>query len=581
MGKNFEFNIATYLFASGIEKASIDEIRRGIEFFERYCPLDKVYIEPHRGNTDVNREKLIAVKALFEEYGIETAGGITTTIQMPGFEKNSIFDTFCYTEKACRERLCEIVKYTAELFDEIILDDFYFTACRCEHCIEAKGSKSWAEYKLGLMEDVSREIVKVAKEVNPGMKFVIKYPNWYESYQETGYNPEKQKDIFDGIYTGTETRNPKYEQQHLQRYLSYSIVRYMENVLPGGNGGGWIDPFGLSDDISGWVEQAEFTLFAKAREMMLFNFFVMVDSGFLPPLGSRLKRLDAIVKQCGKPEGVSLYEPYNADGEDQVVNYIGMTGVPFEPSPAFESDSSVIFLPESAAIDGDIMLRLEKHVRCGKTAVITTGFLRSCLDKGIKDMTSARPTGRKAYGNEYWVDPYGSWERICYKSAEKIIIEALDYKTNASWCEIALITDGNSFPLLIHDFYGKGNLYVLNVPDDFAGLYLLPKEAVGHINRIFSSAKPYIKSNPRICMFRYDNDIIGIYSLKPCADEVEIFLPGKYSALCDIETGAEIKASETDNQVNKKYNRAPEGAEVLKTARIYLPGGSYRFFKLT
>jgi hypothetical protein len=275
MGKQFEFSMATYLFAGGIERASLDEIRRGIEFFEKFCPLDKVYIEPHRDNTDVSDEKSRAVKTLFEEYGIETAGGITTTIRMPGYEKNIIFNTFCYTDAACRQRLVEIVKRTAALFDEIILDDFYFTACRCEHCIKAKGSKTWAEYRLALMEDVSREIVKVAKETNPKLKFVIKFPNWYESFQETGYNPEKEKDIFDGIYTGTETRNPKYEQQHLQRYLSYSMVRYMENVAPDRNGGGWIDPFGLTDDISGWVEQAEFTLFAKAHEMMLFNFFVI------------------------------------------------------------------------------------------------------------------------------------------------------------------------------------------------------------------------------------------------------------------------------------------------------------------
>jgi hypothetical protein len=307
MGNKFEFLMSSYLFAGGVQKASLEEIRRGIEFFEKFCPLDKVYIEPHRGNTDVDAGKVTAVKKLFEEYGITAAGGITTTIQMEGHEKNSIFDTFCYSEDVCRKRLAEIVRDTAKIFDEIILDDFYFTACRCEHCIEAKGSKSWARYRLDLMEDVSKEIVSAAKEVNPNVKFIIKYPNWYESYQETGYNPEKQRDIFDGIFTGTETRNPKYEQQHLQRYLSYSIVRYLENVSPGRNGGGWIDPFGLSDDISGWVEQAEFTLFAKAREMMLFNFFVMADSGFLPPLTPRLTRLNEIIKKCGNPCGVSLY----------------------------------------------------------------------------------------------------------------------------------------------------------------------------------------------------------------------------------------------------------------------------------
>jgi len=575
MKNNYGFSVATYLFANGVENTSLDDIRAGIDFFEKYCPLDKVYIEPHRGNTDVSAEKIRAVKALFEERGIETAGGITTTIQMPGHEKKSLLNSFCYTEAACRERLVEIVKATAALFNEIILDDFYFTACRCDHCIEAKGKKTWAEYRLGLMETLSREIVKAAKEVNPKIKMIIKYPNWYESYQETGYNPEKQKDIFDGIYTGTETRNPKYEQQHLQRYMSYSIVRYLENVSPDRNGGGWIDSYGLSDDISGWIEQAEFTLIAKAKEMMLFNFFDMVDSAFLPPLTPRFNRLNSIIKQCGKPKGVRLYEPYNADGEDQVVNYLGMIGIPFEPSPDFESNDSVVFLPASAAKDAHITKKLEKYVRSGNTAIITAGFMKECLERGLKDMTSARPTGRTVNGNEYWVQPYGE-KRLIFAGAEKIQLEALDYKTNASWCEVAMMTAYNSFPLLTVDFYGKGNLYILNVPNDFGDLYSLPKEVTGYINKVFANGGPYIQSSPRTCMFMYDNDVIGVYSQKPYADDVEIILPAKYSTARDIETGADITLISTSSK--KKF--IGEQAVTIKTARVYIPGGTYRFFRL-
>jgi len=583
MRNRYEFSVATYLVAGGIENTSLEDIRAGIDFFEKYCPLDKVYIEPYRSNTDVSDEKIRDVKALFEERGIETAGGITTTIQMPGHEKKSLLNSFCYTEAACRERLVEIVKRTAALFNEIILDDFYFTACRCEHCIEAKGKKTWAEYRLGLMETLSHTIVKAAKEVNPKIKMIIKYPNWYESYQETGYNPEKQKDVFDGIYTGTETRNPKYDQQHLQRYMSYSIIRYLENVSPLRNGGGWIDSFGLSDDISGWIEQAEFTLFAKAKEMMLFNFFMLVNTGFLPPLTPRFVRLNSILRQCGKPKGVRLYEPYNADGEDQVVNYLGMTGIPFEPSPDFDvSDSadSVVFLPLSAAKDENIMQKLEKYVRAGNTAIITAGFLRECINRdngrGLKDMTSVRPTGRIVKGSEYWVEPYGE-KRLFYAGPEKIQLEALDYKTNASWCEVSMMTGYNSFPLLIHDFYGEGSLFILNVPNDFGDLYSLPKEVTGYINKVFANGNPYIQSNPRTCMFLYDNDVIGIYSQKHnTTDDAEIILPVKYSAVRDIETGEEITLF--TNSVKNRY--LGEQGIPFKTTRVQIPGGTYRFFKL-
>ncbi len=92
------------------------------------------------------------------------------------------------------------------------------------------------------MKEVSENlIIKPAKAINPNIKITVKFPNWMESYQEAGYNPGEQKDLFDMIYTGTETRHQRHTDQHLPRYESYSIMRYMENLAPGRNGGGWFD----------------------------------------------------------------------------------------------------------------------------------------------------------------------------------------------------------------------------------------------------------------------------------------------------------------------------------------------------
>ena len=78
---------------------------------------------------------------------------------------------------------------------------------------------------------------------------MIKYPNWYDHFQGLGFNLEAQPAMFDGIYTGTETRDPS-SSQHLQAYLGYNIFRYFENLKPGGNGGGWVD---TGDALSGPV----------------------------------------------------------------------------------------------------------------------------------------------------------------------------------------------------------------------------------------------------------------------------------------------------------------------------------------
>jgi hypothetical protein len=252
-----------------------------------------------------------------------------------------------------------------------------------------------------------------------------------------------------------------------------------------------------------------------------------------------------------------------------------MIGIPFEPSPKFGGE--VVFLPESAAFDKNVTEKLKEHVKSGGCAVITTGFLKAALDSGIKDMTSARPTGRSAQGNEYWIQGYGE-SRTVASGAKPIRIEAIDYKTNASWCEIALLTDYNSFPVLIHDFYGKGHLYILNMPEDFGDICALPKEAAGFINKAFARNNPYIVSAPRICSFTYDNGVIGVFSQNQYAGEVEIFVPDKYTEISDLETGEALPLLPA-RQSAGRY-RARENEILHKSAKVYLPGGGYRFFKM-
>jgi hypothetical protein len=99
---------------------------------------------------------------------------------------------------------------------------------------------------------------------------VIKFPNWYEHFQGLGYDLDQEPKIFDGIYTGTETRDPEITDQNLQQYESYQIIRYFENIAPGRNGGGWVDTFSIRY-IDRYAEQLWDTMFAKAPEMMLFE----------------------------------------------------------------------------------------------------------------------------------------------------------------------------------------------------------------------------------------------------------------------------------------------------------------------
>jgi hypothetical protein len=278
------FSIASYMFAYYAAEATDEQIRRDTETYLRCIPLKKVYVENHRACTDVSPDRLRQIKAILSEYSLTVSGGITSTVLVNGVQKPALFDTFCYSDPAHRAEYLRIVRELAGVFDEIILDDYFFTSCRCEICLQAKGKRSWKDFRQEQMKAFSEEIVAEAHRINPRMNFIIKYPNWYESHQATGYNPGIQQAIFDMIYTGTETRDPFYASQHLQRYESYSVMRLLENAAPGRNGGGWIDLGGSSDNISRFIEQAEFSILGGAKELTLFNFPSLLTSPVLPAL---------------------------------------------------------------------------------------------------------------------------------------------------------------------------------------------------------------------------------------------------------------------------------------------------------
>ena len=195
----------------------------------RQLKVDKVYLETHRDLLIVEQKTLDIVKRFFKSRGLEVAGGITYTIK-----ESENFKTFCYQDANDRKKVREIAEYTARNFDEFILDDFFFTSCKTDGAIKDKGARSWTQYRLELMAEAAQNLVAgPARKINPDVKIIIKYPNWYEHFQGLGFNLEKEPEIFDGVYTGTETRDAVLSEQHLQQYLGYNIFRYFENITPG------------------------------------------------------------------------------------------------------------------------------------------------------------------------------------------------------------------------------------------------------------------------------------------------------------------------------------------------------------
>ncbi|MCR5675034.1 MAG: hypothetical protein K6G16_04920 [Lachnospiraceae bacterium] len=508
------FRTVVYIPAQVASRFTPESLASDHAFLEKTIGLDKVYLESHRDGCDVDKEQLLMIKSFLEEKGVTVSGGITTTIDdFEGTEKGKrrIFHTFCYTDPAMRERLKEISAYTASLFDEIILDDFFFTNCTCERCIREKGDRDWTTFRRELMRDVSENlIVKPAKAVNPGVKMVIKYPNWRESYHFDGYVPEVQREIFDATYTGTETRSPAFADQHLPEYLSYSLVRWMDNAWPGRNGGGWFDPFQCwSTDR--YLEQAYLTAFAQAGELMHFCWSdLLIDSPFVAAMGIQLKKIDALMDGTGKPKGVPVYLPFASSGENHLEMRLGMLGLPIEATPFFPEKAEKLLLTESALTDDQIIDKLVRFVENGGDAVITSGFFREAQEKlRSAGLTEARLTGRRYAVTRYHVTGDDAGYILDRKP---ILFPEIVHGNNDSW---SLLNGGDGdlhASILLRSTYGKGRLYLFAVPDNDADLYRMPAEAVDVLKRTLldGSLDTYV-SGADFSMFSYDDGSFILY----------------------------------------------------------------------
>lgn len=570
----------------------------------RQVKVDKIYLETHRDLIVVDQATLNTAKKFFKDRGIEVAGGITLTISEP-----NRFQTFCYSNPEDRKKVKELSEYTAKNFNEFILDDFFFTNCKDDGAIKEKGNKSWTQYRLDLMNEAAKSlIVGPAKAVNPAVKVIVKYPNWYEHFQGLGFNLEKEPAIFDGIYTGTETRDAELSAQHLQPYLGYNIFRYFENIAPGRNGGGWVDPGGMKY-FDRYAEQLWVTLFAKAPEQTLFDFrqlsrpvyytdrapwqgqhtsfdwdemMTPVDYNGGTPVrpssiarvaGYALEKVDKVLSALGKPVGIKSYRPYHATGEDFLQNFLGMAGLPMDMQPVFPFDDSLILLTEEAKFDNAIVSRVKTQLTAGKTVIITSGLLNAIQDKGLADIAELRLTDRKAIVQDFTAGTF----RLIH-TEKPILIPQVQYLTNDSWEIVSAINGANGWPILHEADYSTGHLYVLTIPDNFSDLYNLPAPVLNKIREIMGARLPVQVEGPAgVSLFVYDNNTCIAESFLDEEISMDIVTP-----LLQVKSIRDL----ADNQQipGELRKAAPSYIEKMKKDKIVFPftlkPHSYRVFKL-
>ncbi|MEJ2008285.1 MAG: hypothetical protein P8Z30_09055, partial [Acidobacteriota bacterium] len=342
--------------------------------FCRRMGISKVYIEVFRSGYQADAETLKTSRDFFRHAGLKVSGCVTTTDL--GKPSTGWKVAACYTNRHNQEHLAEIFRYAASMFNEIMIDDFFFTDCTCSQCAAAKGSMSWPQYRDKLMLEMSRKyVLGAARSVNPHVKIILKFPQWYDNFQNRGYVVDKESALYDRIWVGTELRDPSSNQWgHTQQYRGFFLYRWLNDIAGPKEGGGWFDPYGTNPTF--YMDQAYVTVLAGAPEVMLFHYGDLINNEYsaqAEALAADRPQLDRLAKLVGNWEGIPAYKPPNSNPGDEpyIFDQIGMIGIPLLPTAHFPAKARAALFTAHALGDTDFVPELEQFLQGGGTAFIS------------------------------------------------------------------------------------------------------------------------------------------------------------------------------------------------------------------
>jgi len=376
---------------------------RAIEWFKNHG-ITKIYLESYRHKRLADFSVLSEIRKEFQAAGLEVAGCITTT-QMS--KRPATWEiTTCFTDPTAHEFLQYVVEETAKIFDQIILDDFFFTTCTCQYCIDAKGVLSWPEFRASQMLEIAlKRVILPGRTINPRVKFIIKYPKWYETYYEAGYDILRETDLFDRIWVGTETREPDSpEAGRTPQTAAFWIQGWLNRVGGDKCGGAWFDPIDTRPET--FLEQARQSILGGAQECLLhcYDYLATKTPGLaIHGKDTEIKNglADAAAFCTERPELTRLAEtlstlsPYgvlvpkypndDTTQEAYLPSFVGMLGIPVLPSATLAVAPSAFLGIQCRNFPG-LTGYLKNALTAHRPLVLTSALLKSLGNDDLAEL---------------------------------------------------------------------------------------------------------------------------------------------------------------------------------------------------
>jgi len=400
-----KLRFGTYVTVDAVETCLNDEAgRREALSIINSLGITKIYLETYRSGKVANENLLKTVRDFFVRNKIDVVGGIATVPgEKFGVRQEGQLSWFNFQAPKTQSDLEKVVRLTARIFDEMIIDDFLCSADTSALSRQVKGTKSWSQYRMDLMTDLSKNLfIKAARAENPDISIIIKYPQWYDRFHKFGYDVDREPKLYDKVWVGTETRGAATPRMgFVQQYEGLVNFRWLNACSSGKVAGAWFDH--IDCDEFDFINQAYQSILAGAKEIVLFNYFDLMyghrGHHWLRRQFSDLIKLATMV-QKEPVKGIYGYKPPHSEAENDfyIFDYLGMIGLPLLPTSEYPMNADVIFLPTQAAKDADLLEKIQQSIDSGKSVIITPGLLKAMNSQpllldlaGIKSWETLKP----------------------------------------------------------------------------------------------------------------------------------------------------------------------------------------------
>jgi hypothetical protein len=461
------------------ELLATPEARRATLAYFAPLRLSKVYLEDARGDPGAVaylREIAAALKA----EGLEVSGAVVPAFHGP----------LCYNDPKDLALLEGRVRVLAQVFDEIIVDDWLFTTCTCAQCVAGRGRESWADYRSRLVAEQSkRHLIDAAKAVRPGVSVVIKYPDWYEGHRQHGYDVARQTPQFDGVSVGIETRQRATHDQHIPVYSGYVFQQWI-----GGDAGPkwrstWLDNYEMTGADHDYLAQVWQAVLARTPEIIFWCAGTLhppaPSASNYPALVARMPEFDRLAGLLDGPaRGIPIHLPLGSVGEYNIFGYFGMIGLPMAPRTAFPADTRTAIFTQHSLRDPRLAAELLERIRAGKEVFLTWPLLQNLRDSELGRVLNVIGEGGTVTASTFRVREF-EWHSNSVEAARPFAFPKIQLSTWPYVREVALVREDADFGILLTAPYLGGEVDVLNLPDNSYDLLRLPEPVLDAIRKCF------------------------------------------------------------------------------------------------